>query len=49
MMQLPRRPLNNPLRLARSCVLIAIVVTSGFAAGDKNTKSLSRADKALKS
>jgi predicted aspartyl protease/Flp pilus assembly protein TadD len=49
MKQFPRRPLNNPLRLVRSCVLIAIVVTSGFAAGDKNTKSLSRADKALKS
>src|SRR5215472_12577532 len=49
MKQFSRRPLNNPLRFVRSCVLIALVVTSGLAAGDKNTKSLSRADKALKS
>src|SRR5215831_8312567 len=44
-----QRLLKKPLLIMRSCLLVAIVATSAFATSDKNTKSLSRADKALKS
>jgi predicted aspartyl protease/Flp pilus assembly protein TadD len=49
MKQSAKRRLGNPLLVLRSCVLVAIVVACAFGASDKNAKSLSRADKALKS
>lgn len=42
-------PLRSALPIVHTCVLMALVAAAAFAAGDNNAKSLSRAEKALKS
>jgi predicted aspartyl protease/thioredoxin-like negative regulator of GroEL len=49
MSQSAQRHLRHSLVILRTCAFLAMVAITAFAASDKNAKSLSRADKALKS